>query len=67
MSINGFDLEYSVPDLKIAAKYQGNLLSDIIKLPSYKVDHYDPLNSIFYYDSEILKLADKAPSQSHTF
>jgi hypothetical protein len=59
MSINGFDLEYSVPDLKITAKYLGNLLSDIIKLPTYKVNHYDPLNSIFYYDSEILQLADK--------
>lgn len=59
MSINGFDLEYSIIDLKISVKYNENYMSNIIKLPTYKVNHYDPLNSIFRYDSEILQLADK--------
>lgn len=58
MSINGFDLEYSIAHLKISVKYRGNILSKLIKLPTYVVNSFDPLNSNFCYDQSLIRLSN---------
>jgi hypothetical protein len=59
LSINGFDIEFSITDLKIFVKYNGTALSNLIKPPSIEVNPYDPLNSRVIFEITLPDLANK--------
>ena len=59
LSINSFEIEYSINSLEINVTYNGTLLRNLITPPIVNVNPYDPLNSRIHYDRRLHEMADK--------
>ena len=58
LSLNGFIIQYIHDKRVFDAEYNGRALSNLIEPPAFHVDYYNPINSKFDFDSNLIELSD---------